>query len=58
MIYKLGRFLQLLGLFVLPFAVAGNVADRLDLKDCLWLAGIGMGIFLLGWVMQQSSRPQ
>jgi hypothetical protein len=59
MLYKLGRFLQFVGLFlVVPFAIAGNVLEKLDLKDFLLLAGVGMGIFTLGWLMQQSSRPQ
>lgn len=55
MVYKLGRFLQFVGLIVLPVAIAGNATERLDLQDSLVLAGIGMGIFLLGWLLQQSS---
>ena len=58
MVYKLGRFLQLAGLIVLPVAIAGNASERLDLKDFLLLSAVGMGIFLLGWLLQQSSRPQ
>jgi hypothetical protein len=58
MMYKLSRFLQLLGLVLLPVAIAGNATERLDLKGFYWLSGIGLGVFLMGWLMQQSSRPQ
>ena len=58
MLYKLGRFLQVVGMIVVPVAIAGNVLEKLDLKDFLVLAAIGMGIFTLGWLVQQSSRPQ
>jgi hypothetical protein len=56
-IYKLGRFLQFVGLIVLPVAIAGNVAEKLNLRDSLIMAGAGMLIFLLGWLLQQSARP-
>ncbi len=56
MLYKLGRFLQFLGLFVmLPVAMAGNLAERLSLKDMLLLSAAGVGVFFLGWLFQQSS---
>ncbi len=58
MLYKLGRFLQIVGMIVVPFAIAGNVLEKLDLKDFLLLAAVGMVIFTLGWLVQQSSRPQ
>ena len=58
MLYKLGRFLQFLGLFViLPVAMAGNLAERLSLKDMLLLSAAGVGVFFLGWLLQQSSKP-
>jgi hypothetical protein len=56
--FKLGRFLQFVGLFVmLPLAMAGNLADKLDEKHMLLLAGAGVGVFFVGWVIQQLSRP-
>ena len=58
MLYKLGRFLQVVGMIVVPFAIAGNVLERLDVKDFLLVSAVGMGIFFLGWLVQQSSRPQ
>ena len=60
MLYKLGRFLQLLGLLILPAAIAGNVAreDQMDVKMSLTISGIGIAIFVVGWLIQQRTRPQ
>ena len=56
--FKLGRFLQFVGLFVmLPLAMAGNLAEKLDEKHMLLLAAAGVGVFFVGWLIQQSSRP-
>jgi hypothetical protein len=56
--YKVGRFLQFLGLFVfLPLAMAGNMADRLNVKEMLVLSAAGVGVFYFGWLLQQSDRP-
>ena len=57
MVYKLGRFLQLAGLIILPFAISGNVAEKLDLKQSLLLSAVGMVVFFLGWLLQQTSKP-
>lgn len=54
--YKLGRLLQLLGLLVLPVAMAGNIArpEQMTLGRMLILAGVGVGCFYLGrWVQQR-----
>ncbi len=57
--YKIGRLLQILGLVLLPIAIAGNLAgEKLDLKESLTLSGLGMLIFFAGWLVQQGSRPQ
>jgi hypothetical protein len=60
MLYRLGRFLQLLGLIILPLAIAGNLAreDQIDLKTSLTMSAAGVGVFVLGWLIQQSSRPR
>jgi hypothetical protein len=63
MLYKIARFLQLAGLIIVPVAISGNLAERggnpvLDLKESLSLATIGCFVFLCGWLLQQSSRPQ
>jgi hypothetical protein len=57
MLYKLGRVLQLVGLIVLPIAMAGNATDRLTLGKMLILAGGGILVFFIGWLLQQSSKP-
>jgi hypothetical protein len=56
--YSLARFLQLLGLIILPFAIAGNVVERLSLKESLGMSGVGIVIFAIGWVLQQGAKPR
>jgi hypothetical protein len=58
MLYKLGRVLQLIGLILLPVAMAGNAAERLTLKDMLLLSAAGMLAFFIGWLLQQSSKQR
>lgn len=58
MLYKIARFLQLAGLIILPFAISGNVAEKLDLRESLILSAVGVGVFSLGWLLQQASRPK
>jgi hypothetical protein len=60
MLYKLGRFLQLLGLLLLPVAIAGNIAreEIINLKVSLLISGIGIVIFFLGWWLQQATRAR
>ncbi len=54
MLYKIGRFLQLLGLLILPVAISGNALERLDLKDSLLMSAAGVGVFAVGWLCQQA----
>lgn len=58
--YKFGRLLQLLGLIILPVAVAGNVADpdHMDLRQSLSLSALGIGVFAVGWLLQQAGRSR
>ncbi len=60
MLYSLARLLQFVGLVLLPIALAGNVAepDRVDLRTMLMLAGAGIGVFALGWLLQQAVRSK
>jgi hypothetical protein len=60
MLYKLGRFLQLLGLLLLPVAIAGNIAreEIINLKVSLLISGIGIVLFFLGWWLQQATRAR
>jgi hypothetical protein len=56
--YKLGRFLQLVGLILLPVAMAGNLAP--DTPVSLWrmllLCGVGVALFMLGRIIQNMGR--
>ena len=58
LLYKLGRLLQVVGMVLLPLAVAGNLvpeeAHRLDLRTSLALSGVGITVFGLGWLLQQA----
>jgi hypothetical protein len=64
MLYRLARALQLVGLLLLPIAVAGNLAEAarvenaLSLKDTLLLSAAGIGCFAIGWFLQQQVRPK
>jgi hypothetical protein len=58
MVYKLARVLQLIGLVLLPIAMAGNLAEKLSERDMLLLTGAGIGVFLAGWLLQQAVRPR
>lgn len=55
MLYKLGRFLQLLGMILLPIAMAGEVTQTLSLGRMLMVASVGIVLFMVGWMLQQSA---
>jgi hypothetical protein len=56
MFYKLGRFLQLFAILLLPTAIAGELAGKFNSKVELSLLGIGVLIFVTGWLLQQRGR--
>jgi hypothetical protein len=58
MLYKAGRFLQLLGLLIAPAGVVGNIVQREVVTEGVMLSilAVGGGIFLLGWLVQQAGR--
>jgi hypothetical protein len=58
MLYRLGRFMQLAGLILLPIAISGNVAERLDLRESLSLSAVGILVFIAGWLLQQFGSPK
>jgi hypothetical protein len=60
MIFKLGRFLQLLGLLIAPAGVVGNLVQRDVVTEgvMLTILFVGGGIFLIGWLLQQASRKK
>jgi len=59
MLYRLGRFLQLLGLALLPVAMAGQIIrpKEITLWHMLGIAGAGVMIFYLGWLLQRGAPP-
>lgn len=60
LLYRLGRLFQLVGMILLPLAIAGNLApdNPLDLKQSLTLSGVGVAVFALGWSLQQAGKPE
>jgi hypothetical protein len=61
MVYKFGRFLQVVGLILLPVAIAGNLAGDpppLGLRGSLLLSALGVLIFYIGNVIQQAGRSR
>jgi hypothetical protein len=58
MLYKLGRLLQIVGLILLPLAIAGNLSPErpMDLRSSLTLSAIGIVVFSAGYFLQQSGR--
>ena len=60
LLYRLGRALQILGMILLPVAIAGNIAPEqpLDMRTSLTVSGVGVAIFVIGYLMQQAGRPR
>jgi hypothetical protein len=57
-LYRVARALQLIGLIVVPFAITGNLAEKLNVPQMLIVAGVGVAIFTSGWLLQQVVRPK
>jgi hypothetical protein len=60
MLYKLGRVLQVVGMIIVPVAIAGNLAPErtLDLRESLTLSALGVIVFGVGYFLQQTGRPK
>jgi hypothetical protein len=60
MLYKIGRFLQFVGLVLLPVGIAGNLArpGEFTVWYTLGVSGAGMALFTLGYLLQQAARPE
>ncbi len=58
MVYKLGRVLQIVGLILLPVAMAGNLVPEqaVSLGNMLTLMIVGVVIFFIGWTLQQVGK--
>jgi len=58
MLYKLGRTLQVAGMIILPVGMAGNIVrpEQISVQDSLVVAGVGIVVFGVGWLLQQFGR--
>jgi hypothetical protein len=50
--YRLGRILQMAGLFILPFAIVSELEGRVRLWQSLAMAGGGALVFYVGFLIQ------
>lgn len=60
MLRKLGRFLQLAGLLLVPVGMAGNLADplRIGVWAMLLITAVGLLTFTAGWCLLQFTGPK
>jgi hypothetical protein len=58
MFYRLGRILQIMGMILLPIGMAGNILrpEVVSVQESLVCAGVGVAVFLAGWLLQQLGR--
>jgi hypothetical protein len=50
--YRIGRLLQLVGLLILPFAIASELMDKVHLGQSLLIAVAGAAVFYAGVQLQ------
>jgi hypothetical protein len=50
--YRLGRFLQFLGLLILPFGIASELVGKVGLGQSMMIALLGAGVFYVGFQVQ------
>lgn len=53
--YGLARFLQLIGLVILPFGILSELQGMVGLGRSLLIAASGMGVFYLGYRLEHQS---
>jgi len=60
MLFKLGRILQIAGMLILPVGMVGNMYDQrlVSVQESLTIAGVGIVVFCVGWLLQQAARPR
>lgn len=58
-LYQIGRGLQLIGLLLLPIAIAGNLVpnEPLTLGQSFTVTAVGLCVFGVGFFLQQYARP-
>lgn len=59
-LYRIGRLFQLAGMVLLPVAIAGNLSPEnpLELRTSLMISGVGVAVFVLGYLIQQAGKPE
>jgi hypothetical protein len=50
--YRLGRLLQMVGLFILPFAIASQLLEKVSLGQSMLMALGGAAVFYIGYMVQ------
>ena len=53
--YRLARFLQFLGLLILPFGIASELMDKVGLGQSMLIAAGGAVLFYAGYALQPRS---
>jgi hypothetical protein len=53
--YRIGRLLQIIGMFILPQAIVLELLGRVSLGQSLLIALGGTGLFLVGVGLQRSA---
>ncbi len=58
MLYKFGRLLQIIGLLLLPIAMAGNLVPDIpvSLGNMLAITVLGVLVFFIGYSLQQVGK--
>lgn len=54
--YRLGRFLQLAGLLILPFSIVSQLDDKVGLGQSMLISAGGALLFYTGYVLQNRVR--
>ncbi len=50
--YRIGRFLQILGMIILPFGIASELMGKVGLGQSMLIAAGGTLVFYTGYVIQ------
>lgn len=58
MLYFLARTLQLAGMTSLILGSAGNLAERISVSAMYQFVFVGIGLFLVGFLLQQAVRRE
>jgi hypothetical protein len=54
--YFLGRFLQLVGLLILPFSVVSELVEKVGLGQSMLISAGGALLFYVGYVLQHKGQ--